>query len=643
MKSARKKGVDSFAYQLYGKIKTSKRQVNKLAIEAKRILDLSETLLSISEQDLHEQLIAVRAAVRRDPLAAKGRLIDCIALICVLTQKSIGLRPHKEQIMGVLAIHRGYLAELATGEGKTLTVGMAGILLGWSGKPCHILTANEYLAQRDAEEMAPLFQSAHLSVSSCIEALPREVRKQNYRSSVVYVTPKTLLADVLKDLLNRRQSDQGSTLICIEKGIHSVIVDEADSMLIDESTTPLIISAPKSVSGLHEAVAWASSAIKNLRETIDFSLDHKRKTIALHTNPAEVVSLTESEPPVGWQSPERVTDLLTQALKVHWFFKKNVHYVVENKKVVLIDEFTGRLTPERSLSSGLHQAIEIKEGVPLTDPNFPLIQMTFQNFFRLLPRLACTTGTANESVKEFWLVYDLPVLQIPRHKKRNVIEDPPVVFRSKKKKILAIAYLAERLQQEGKAVLIGVKTISDSVLISESFNELKIRHNVLNAINHEDEARIIAQAGLSGNVTIATNMAGRGVDIKLDQETLSRGGLHVIVSEPNESSRIDRQLTGRCGRQGDPGYVYRYMSLDDSLFQNHIGSFEMILLKIALRILPKFRGKIMKSVARSCQDRFEKKSFKQRLKLLDSEEWMDLALPFNKAEMPKNHAEFRSA
>lgn len=638
MKSERTKGFDSFVYQLYGKIRTGKRHLKKLEAEANQVIRFKEMILDMNDHDLSLEFESVLTFIRRHRLTTEDRLIRSVALICVLAQKSLGLCPHKEQIMGVLAIHHGYLAELATGEGKTLTVGMASVLLGWSGRSCHILTANDYLAQRDAEEMAPLFKRAKLTVSACIETQSSEVRQSNYRSSVVYVTPKTLLADALKDFLTKRKSNDGSGQIFLERGIHSVIVDEADSMLIDESTTPLIISAPKSIPGLHEAVAWASKIIDRFYESVDFSADHKRKTITLHISSAEVISRADNDPPLGWKSSERIIDLFTQALKVEWFFKKDEHYLVQDEKVILIDQFTGRLTPERSLSSGLHQAIEMKEGVPLTDPNFPLIQMTFQNFFRLLPWLSCTTGTAQESLTEFWQIYDIPVLQIPRHKVRRVIEDAPVVFDSKQQKLRAITKLAKNLQQEGKAILIGVKTVSDSILISKTFEESDLQHNVLNAINHEDEARIIERAGISGSVTVATNMAGRGVDIKLDQATLSRGGLHVIVSEPNESSRIDRQLTGRCGRQGDPGRVFRYMSLEDSLFLNQLGIIEMKVLATALKILPKYRGKIMEVVVRWCQSRFERNSFKLRLKLLDNEDWLDLALPFNKAKIGKKHA-----
>lgn len=638
MNSERKKGFDSFVYQLYGRVRSSKRQLKKLEIEANQISALIGQILLSGSDELNQELASLRMAIRRDPLTAKGRLLDCVALICILVQKSLGLQPYKEQIMGVLAIHRGYLAELATGEGKTLTVGMASVLLGWSGKPCHILTANDYLAQRDAEEMTPLFEHAQLTVSACVETQTTEVRRENYQSSVVYVTPKTLLADILKDLLHKRQSGKNDGLICLEKGIHSAIVDEADSMLIDESTTPLIISAPKPIPGLHQAVTWASKTSSNFRQSIDFTLDHRRKSVTLLVDAETMISKSSNKPPAGWQSPERVIDLLTQALKVRWLFQKGVHYVVEHEKVVLIDEFTGRLTPERSLSGGLHQAIETKEGVPLTDPNFPLIQMTFQNFFRLFPKLACTTGTAKESFTEFWHVYDTPVLQIPRHRKRRVIEEQPIVCKSRQQKVLAVANLTKKLQQEGKAVLVGVKTVSDSVMVSEIFDELNIPHNVLNAINHDNEAQLIEKAGTSGSVTVATNMAGRGVDIKLDQATLSKGGLHVIVSEPNESSRIDRQLTGRCGRQGDPGRVLKLMSLDDALFRNQMGVFEMMILSTVLRMFPKFEGIIMKSIVRLCQNRFEKNSFKQRLKLLDNEDWLHRALPFNKAEIRKKNA-----
>ena len=628
----RLKGLDAWAHSIGGHYQRRSHIQSRLKARAEAVQGFIESFDQLADRAYDHQLVRLKEAIRRDPVNAKGQLEQVLAVVCIQAHRTLGLRPYLVQIMGALAIHQGFLAELATGEGKTLTVGLSAVLTGWTGKPCHVLTANDYLATRDAEEIEPLYRACSLHVSTCLESQSPEERKQGYQSDIVYVTPKMLLADYLRDVLAKRDPAADDSMLCLPRGLHTGIVDEADSMLIDESVTPLIVSAPKEIPGLHQAVIWAHTFTRTLSEDRDYHVDHDRQQITLEPHVETSIAHRRSELPPHWRSHERVTDVVNQALKVREFFEAGVQYLVQDDEVVLIDEFTGRLTPERSLSNGLHQAIEAKEGVSLTNPNFPLVQMTFQNFFRQFKKLACTTGTAKEAAAEFWSIYETPVIAIPTNRPRQVREYPVQTFLDREDKLNAIITTARELRQQGAPVLIGVRSVADSDRLSQLMLEHQIDHQVLNAIQHDREAEIIQHAGQPGQVTIATNMAGRGVDIKVPKDVLARGGLHVIVAEPNDSARVDRQLMGRCGRQGNPGCVHVFTSMDDTLFTRQLGSLERGLLATLIQLAGRIPDPMIRWVIKRCQHRFEKRAYVSRKNLLDNEEWLDSALPFNRAE-----------
>lgn len=628
----RLKGLDAAVHGLIGAYKRRKNITSQFAKQAAIISRRIDILEKMSPTDWERFLTNSQEAICRGQRHSVSHIEDALAVICVAAYKTLGLRPYPVQIMGALAIDQGYLAELATGEGKTLTVGLAAILAGWRRKPCHILTANDYLATRDAEEIKPLYEYCGLTVESCLEAHKPEERKELYVSDIVYVTPKILLADVLRDVLAKRDPNVDASGLCLPRGLHTAIVDEADSMLIDESVTPLIISAPKEIPGLHDAVLWANNFIRDMDEHVDYSVDHDRQTIQLTQKAKHRLSLQKDQIHPQWKSSERLTDLVLQALKVNHFFKHGVQYLVQDDKVVLIDEFTGRLTAERSLSGGLHQAIEAKEGVTLTNPNFPLAQMTFQNFFRSFKKLACTTGTAQEAAKEFFYIYETPVIRIPTNRPRQVITEPLRLFRNTKMKLNAIVELAESLRSQNVPTLIGVRSVTDSHELSKLMKNRGIPHYVLNAIEHEREAEIIQKAGQAGQITIATNMAGRGVDIKVPNSILEKGGLHVIVSEANDSARVDRQLMGRCGRQGNPGRVHQFLSLEDTIFKRQLSQLQLKMLALAVVLPQRVQQPLLRHTLLHCQTQFERRSYKSRKALLNNEEWLDSALPFNQAK-----------
>lgn len=625
----RPKGLDAGAHHIAGYYRRRHSVIQRLNREAHKIDAQAKALQDLSEGDLNKQMEHLIEEVNRAPLEARGALDEALALIVECARRALGKRPYIMQIMGALALHRGYLAEMATGEGKTLTIGLAGVLAGWSGRPCQILTANDYLAERDTEEIRPLYDRCGVSVAACLQEMEPHERAAGYRCDLAYVTPKTLLADYLRDALAQRARGGELEERVLPQGLHSAIVDEADSMLIDEAITPLIISAPREVPGLHEAVEWARDLSEKLEPRHDYRPLHAKGEIQLLRDSSDIFARLKSLPPRQWRSTERRTDLLLQALKVREFFIPSVQYVVDENKIVLIDEFTGRLTPERSLSSGLHQAIEARERVPFTDPNLPLVQMTFQRFFQQFKRLSGVTGTAHEAAAEFWHFYHKAVVRIPTNRPRQVIYTPLSYFRSHAEKFDAIVDLALSLSRTGVPVLIGVRNVAQSAELSRAMDAAGLPHETLNALNHKYESAIIKSAGQPSAVTIATNMAGRGVDIRLPPEVLARGGLNVVIAEHNDSMRVDRQLAGRCGRQGSHGRVHRFVSLDDKLFSQQLSRLERFALHLALSLPATLARPLLEQVVKLCQSRFERKSFQNRKALLETEEWLDSALPFN--------------
>lgn len=640
-------GLDAWSDGMRGRLLRWRTSSKPLAVQAQLVLAACQALDTASDAQLQQQLTDARAWIRLDPLNAKTHLSQALATIGQVARRTLGLQPYAVQYMGALAIQRGMLAEMATGEGKTLTVCLAGVLAGFSGRPCHVITANDYLAERDAREMATLYQACGLSVASVVSSLAPETRPGLYAADVVYLTAKELLADYLKDTLTQgppeqrardsfRQwldaTDARASLTkerqLLVRGLHTAIVDEADSILIDEAVTPLILSAPRKSRGLTEAVLVVSDLAQTLQPGIDFESEIQSRLIVLLEAGVQRLDQMAAHIPALWRPAPRREELLRQALMVRHFFRPGHQYLVQDGKVVLLDEFTGRMTPGRTLTAGLHQAIEAKEALEISDPNESLTQMSFQAFFRRFRRLAGSTGTAWEAAQELWSVYRLNVVRIPTHRPRLTHYRAPLVVDDEAQKWAAIT--REVLQEcaRGRPVLVGVRSVQSSEQLAASLTAAGCPVRVLNALAHAEEAEIVANAGQAGSVTIATNMAGRGTDIRLGQGVAERGGLHVIVAESNESARIDRQLAGRCARQGDPGSVTSCLCLSDDLAHRLMPHAVRTLLRTRLPRATVLSGLLARQAFRWSQVRAEREAFAQRWSVLRSDDWMDSALPF---------------
>ena len=611
---------------------------------AERVLQKCQALDSLSDDAMQTALLDARCKLRCDPQDAQGDLEQVLATVGQLALRSLGLRPHAVQYMGALALHGGFLAEMATGEGKTLTVGMAATLAGLTGRPCHVITANDYLAGRDAEEMQALFRRCGLHVTSVVADTEPEVRPACYDADIVYLTAKDLLADYLRDQIGEgseeRQAqhrfaqwmnpdaDLPNARPLLVRGLHTAIVDEADSMLIDEAVTPLILAAPIESRGLAESVRVVSELANTLVAWEDYSPQVQGQRISLL--PSAVARLANLAPtlPELWRPAPRREELLRQALSVRCFYKPGQHYVVQDDEVVLLDEFTGRMTPGRSLTGGMHQAIEACEGVTITDPNQSLTQMSFQTFFRRFRKLSGCSGTVWEAAIELWRVYGLQVIRVPTHRPRLTRYNPPVVLQDADQKWQGVAQEVLRVHQQGRPVLVGIRSVASSEVLCGLLAGMGCEAQVLNALKHADEAQIVAEAGRMGAVTIATHMAGRGTDIRLSAEVLAQGGLHVILAEANDSGRIDRQLAGRCGRQGDPGSVSTYWCLADDLVGRMMPLSLRWLLQQALERKPQWAARLAPWIFKFTQQRAEKVAFQRRWSVLRSDDWMQSALPF---------------
>jgi preprotein translocase subunit SecA len=465
-----------------------------------------------------------------------------------------------------------------------------------------------------------------------------------YRADVVYLTAKELLADFLRDQLAARAGHDPQRIalrrwlgtiapdarapLLLVRGLHHAIVDEVDSVLIDEAVTPLILSAPRPALGLTEAVTLIRDVADRLQEGRDYDVLRRTRTVRLRDAAREAAAAVASQLPAVWRMAARREELLRQALTVRHLILPGHQYVIDDGEVVLLDEFTGRMTPGRTLTAGLHQAIEAREGVEITDPNESLGQMSFQGFFRRFPRLSGTTGTGREAADEFWKIYRLGVMPIPTHRPRVTRVFRPLLFRTAEAKWQAVAEQVASLHQRGQPVLVGVRSVEASETIAALLAERKLPFELLNAVLHAEEARVVARAGEAGRITIATNMAGRGTDIRLGEGVDRLGGLHVIVAEINESGRIDRQLAGRCGRQGDPGSVSVFLSLEDGLAKRFLPAAGRLVLALVLALRLPGRAVLARALFRHAQRRAEADAFGRRRSVLKSDDWLESALPF---------------
>jgi len=637
-------GADALAHATHGWFRRRGHHARRLRRDSLAVAAACASLATLTNEAFCERVLALREAVRRDPIDAGGERIAALAAVGEAAHRALGMRPYPVQFMGALALHHGWLAEMATGEGKTLTAALAAVLAAWSGAPCHLVTSNDYLAARDAEEMTPLYERCGVSVASVVSTDKPDERVARYGADVVYLTAKEMLADFLRDQLAARAGQDPQRLALKRwlgtapedarasqiqiRGLHSVIVDEADNVLIDEAVTPLILSAPRSDLGLADAVRLVSTIADQMVEDRDYEQLRRQRTVMLKDGARAALTARAGELGVVWRAEPRREELMRQALTVRHFILKGHQYLVDEGKVVLLDEFTGRMTPGRTLTAGLHQAIEAYEGVEITDPNESLGQMSFQSFFRRMPRLAGTTGTAREASAEFWRIYRLGVIPIPTHRPRLTVTAAPRLYDSAGRKWQSVVAQIVSLHERGRPVLVGVRSVESSETLASLLAARALPFELLNAVRHAEEARIIARAGEPGRVTIATNMAGRGTDIRLGEGVPAMGGLHVIIAEANESGRIDRQLAGRCGRQGDPGSVSIYVSAEDGLVKRFLSRPARLVVATCARLRLPLRSIWVRALIRLSQRRAEADAFSRRRGVLKSDDWLDNALPF---------------
>ncbi len=492
----------------------------------------------------------------------KGETLDDILVEAFATAREaafrvIGEKPYYVQLLGGLAIHHGNIAEMKTGEGKTLTSVLPSYLNALTGKGVHVITVNEYLADRDANWMGNIFRFLGLTVGINLRELTPREKKEVYNCDITYTTNNELGFDYLRDNMVVRKEDR------VNRGYNFAIIDEVDSVLIDEARTPLIISGGELSSA--NLYIQADNYAKSLKENDDYTIDEKTKSVTLTEKGADKAEKMFKINNLYDLTNTALVHHINQALKANYAMKNDVDYVVQDGEVVIVDQFTGRLMKGRAFSEGLHQAIEAKEGVDIQKETKTLATVTFQNLFRMYKKLAGMTGTAKTEEEEFRNIYNMYVIEIPTNKEVIREDLPDLVYPTQKGKFKAILRVIEAKHKEGQPILVGTIAIETNELLSQLLTKKGIKHEVLNAKNHAREAEIIAKAGQKGAVTIATNMAGRGTDIKLGEGVKELGGLCVIGTERHESRRIDNQLRGRSGRQGDPGMSQFFVSMEDEL------------------------------------------------------------------------------
>lgn len=548
------------------------RELASLEKMADKVISYEPEMQKLSDEELADKTTEYKERL------ANGETIDDIlyeafATAREMAYRQLGEKPYKVQIMGAIAMHKGDIAEMKTGEGKTLTATMCVYLNALAGKGVHVITVNEYLAGRDADWMGRIYRALGLTVGVNKRELNAREKREAYECDITYTTNSELGFDYLRDNMVTSVKDR------VMRGLHMAIIDEVDSVLIDESRTPLIISGgKKQTANLYiqadkfvktlEAPEYETDKFTHEKTLIsgDYDIDQKTRQIMLSEAGVEKAEKYFKLDNLYDINHTQLVHHINQALRANYIMMKEVEYVVsDNQEIVIVDQFTGRMMPGRAYSDGLHQAIEAKEGVPIKEETSTLATITYQNFFRLYEKLAGMTGTAKTEEEEFLSTYNMRVVVIPTNRPVIRKDMPDEIYAHKDDKYRALVREVKALYEKGQPVLVGTIAVETSELISEMLKKEGIPHEVLNAKNHAREAEIVAMAGRPKSVTIATNMAGRGTDIKLTEESRKLGGLAVIGSERHESRRIDNQLRGRSGRQGDPGFSRFFVSLEDSL------------------------------------------------------------------------------
>jgi len=587
------------------------RELKKYQKRVKKINNLEPKYEKYSDEELKEAFNTLREKVKSGEASMDEVLDDSFAITREASKRVLGLRHYDVQLIGGMVLHDGKIAEMKTGEGKTLVATLAVALNAMSGDGVHVVTVNDYLAKRDANEMGKLYNFLGYSVGCITSDIEDDAkRKEQYLADITYGTNNEFGFDYLRDNMKYSLEEM------VQREKNFAIVDEVDSILIDEARTPLIISGP--TNRKLDNYIRADKIAKQMVKDEDFTVDEKNRVILITEKGIEkaeklfgVENLYELENAI-------LAHHLDQALKANYLFEKDVDYVVKNGEVVIVDEFTGRLSEGRRFSEGLHQALEAKEGVEIKEESQTLADITFQNYFRMYKKLAGMTGTAQTEATEFSQIYGLEVISIPTNRPviRKDLDD--LIYKTEKEKFNAVIKKIKELHKKGQPVLVGTTSIEKNELLHKLLKKEKIPHSILNAKQHEQEAQVIARAGKKGAVTVATNMAGRGVDIKIDDEVKALGGLFILGTERHESRRIDNQLRGRAGRQGDPGASQFFLSLDDSLLRIFGGDrIKNIMNRLGVKEGEHIESKMVTRAVEKAQKKVEALHFESRKHILE--------------------------
>ncbi len=592
------------------------RYIKSLRPIVKKINELEPQMQALQDSELAPTLAGYKERIQQGESLNK-LLPEVFALVREASKRVLGMRHYDVQLMGGITLHQGKIAEMKTGEGKTLMATLPVILNALSGKGVHVVTVNDYLAKRDSEWMSQLYNALGLSCGVILHNLTDQERQAAYNCDITYGTNNEFGFDYLRDNMKFYASDM------VQRKHNFAIVDEVDSILIDEARTPLIISGAASEStGLYIQM---DDLVKHLQKETHFTVDEKSRSALLTEEGVnkveELLQIENLFDPASIALQHHVL----QALRAHHCYQKDVDYMITNEnKVVIIDEFTGRPMEGRRFGDGLHQALEAKERVKIESENQTLASITYQNYFRMYEKLGGMTGTAQTEAVEFMEIYGLETITVPTNKPMIRKDYPDIIYRTQKEKYAAIAEAIKELHQKGQPVLVGTISIETSEYLSSILRKMNIPHNVLNAKHLAQEAQIVAEAGQKGHVTIATNMAGRGTDIKLGEGVNELGGLHILGTERHESRRIDNQLRGRSGRQGDPGSSRFYLSLEDNLMRI-FGSerISSLMQKLGMSEGEAIENKLVSKAIENAQKKVEAHNFEIRKTLLDYDNVMN--------------------
>lgn len=639
------KGLDSFASHAAMKLRTGRVTVAWLRKQAELVATLSPNLRTYSDAALDEHVQQLREIFIRGRQTEESER-HAFAAVREVARRVTGEEAYIVQLMGAMALYHNRIVEMVTGEGKTLTGSLVAPLLAWRHKHLHIFTVNDYLAARDAESRRPIYTRCHCQVGAITQEMDEAARFGVYALPIVYGTPKQITADYLRDQIRLgtmntawagRKNTAGTSGFAphaasgpMIPGLRAALVDEADAVLIDEGVVPLIIARARHEDEMAQIYKDSQVIAKRLDENADFKVEAANKRVDLTRRGEHRCAqfFREYTDPI-WNAPRRAQELIRQALVSRYCYHRGHQYEIVDGRIVIVDEYTGRFLPDRSWEHGLHQQVEAKEGLDITGDRETLARISFQRFFRMYPKLSGMTGTAADAATEMERVYQRPVTVIPTNRPIARKAMPMRVFRTSQSRWNAILDSIQQLHQQGRPILVGTRSIEASVLVSERLTARGLDHRVLNATFDKDEADIVTFAGKRGMITVATNMAGRGTDIKLDRDAHESGGLHVVLTEMHTAKRIDRQFIGRAGRQGDPGSSQIFASLEDELIRHYAPKLGNTLRNMS-KGLDELVGPLRKHgvwLMRAAQRTAEAKARRNRGEVLRQDDWIEKHLP----------------